>query len=627
MTRVALLWHFHQPDYRDPQTGIPVMPWTRLHALRGYRDLLVEAVEYDVSMTINVVPSLLDQLLHYANGGSDTHLDLTRRDAASLSPEEAEQVVQALPTGNLAMTEAWPDYARLRRRLRRGAPYSVQDLLDVQVWGTLAWFGATARRDFLVLRELSDKGQGFSEADKAAMLAVQDTIVRALPDRLGMVMAARGPALSTSPYFHPILPLLVDVRHARRNLPHLPDDLRFAYPEDARRQLTMARERLTELTGAPPAGLWPSEGSVSPEVVGLAGEVGFRWLVTDQGVLERSERQGHSDQKGGWDLGNGMTGFFRNTHLSDGIGFRYAHMDPHEAVAQFLAGVRNEGPGVVTVALDGENPWETYTDAGRAFRARLYEALEGDIRAVTFDEAHAEPPVGTVSRIHTGSWIGANFQIWIGHPTDREAFGALAAARDAAEQAPEALREAAMQHLLPAEGSDWNWWYGDEFHTEYNPAFDALYRSHLRAAWRALGQEPPESLDRPLGRSGAPTDRSPLGFIDVTWDNAFSTFAWRRSGALRSWGGTMAQGAAVTELRYGWTVDGALWVRVSAGPDLRLSAPDDPEVRVQDGITVARFDGGAPRPFQWAGPDGVRWPAEPITLALPAHPTLSWWDV
>ncbi len=627
MTRLALLWHFHQPDYRDPDTGVPVMPWVRLHALRGYRDLLVEAVEHDVAMTVNVVPSLLDQLLHYANGGSDAHLDWTRRDAASLGPEEAEQVVQYLPTGNLVMTETWPAYARLRRRLRRGAPYAVQDLLDVQVWGTLAWFGATARRDFGVLRELTEKGTGFSEADKAAMLAVQDTIVRSLPSRLAMVVEAPEPSLCTSPYFHPILPLLVDVRHAKRNLPHLPDDLRFAWPEDARRQLQSARDRVEAITGTAPAGLWPSEGSVSPEVVEIVGDVGFEWLVTDQGVLERSERKARLAAHGGWELGHGVTGFFRDTHLSDGIGFRYARMDPEEAVEQFLAGVRSRGEGIVTVALDGENPWETYRDAGEGFRLRLYEALRGDLRAVTFDEAASEKPVGSVLHLHTGSWIGANFQIWIGHPTDRAAFAELAKARDAAASAAPEAREAAMQHLLPAEGSDWNWWYGDEFHTEYNPAFDALYRSHLRAAWRALGRDHPESLDRPIGRSGAPTDRAPFGFLDVNWDNAFSVFAWRRAGSLRSWGGTMAQGAAVTELRYGWTPDGALWVQVSAAPDQQLTAPDPPEVRVQDGVTVARFDVGAPRPFQWTGPDGAVWPAEPIQLAPPAHPTLAWWDV
>jgi len=627
MTRLALLWHFHQPDYRDPETGIPVMPWTRLHALRGYRDLLVEAVEHDVPMTVNVVPSLLDQLLHYAEGGSDTHLDWTRREAATLGPSEAEQVVKLLPTGNTSMHDAWPAYARLKRRLRRGAPFAVQDLLDVQVWGTLAWFGATARRDFGVLRELSARGEGFTESDKAAMLAVQDTIVRNLPRRLAMLVEAPGPSLCTSPYFHPILPLIVDVRHARRNLPHLPDELRFAYPEDARRQLAEARDRLEAITGRAPSGLWPSEGSVSPEVVEIVGEVGFRWLVTDEGVLARSEREATIDAKGGWDLGHGVTGFFRNTHLSDGIGFRYARMDPGEAVRQFLAGVRSQGDGVVTVALDGENPWETYPDAGEAFRLRLYDALRSDLAAVTFDEAVADPPVGTVSRLHTGSWIGANFQIWIGHPADREAFAELAAVRDAAEQAPPEVREAAMSHLLAAEGSDWNWWYGDEFHTEYNAAFDALYRSHLRAAWRALGEEPPESLDTPIGRSGAPTNRAPLGLLDMAWEQAFSDFAWRRAGVMRSWGGTMAQGAAITELRYGWSADGALWVRVSAAADQQLVSPDAPDVRVQDGVTVARFDEGAPRPFQWAGPEGSAWPAEPITLARPTHPTLVWWDV
>lgn len=611
------------------------MPWARLHGLRGYRDLLVEAVEYDVAMTINVVPSLWDQLLHYAEGGDDRHLELTRIPADALGPGEAEELVSSLPGGHQAMTDARPPYVALRKRLARGAPWSTADLRDLQIWATLAWFGATAHRDHPALGELVDRGRGFTEADKAVLLRAHDSVLSELPVLLRRLADAPGPALCTSPYFHPILPLLVDARHARRCMPTLPDEVRFAWPEDALRQLTSARERIEELCGAAPRGLWPSEGSVSPEVVELAAEAGFRWLTSDHGVLHRSEIVAPADRPGPWELGHGMVGFFRDTDLSDRIGFRYATRTPADAVADFVGGCRAAGPGLVTVALDGENPWETYADAGGEFRRRLYEALRtgAGVRAVTFDDAAEEAPVGQVTRLHTGSWIGADFQIWIGHPADRAGWRVLAEAREAAQAAPAAQREAAMPHLLAAEGSDWFWWYGDEFHTEWEGSFDRLFREHLRAAWRALGQSAPALLDRPIGGTGAPTQRPPRGQLDLDWNSAGGWLPWETAGRLRAWSGSMAAGSAVLEVRYGWTVaDGridALWMRIQVrGEPWAVASPaESVESRRLGGTQVIRIEGSGPCEFQLEGPEGQRWPPEPIRLSPPERPELTWWEL
>ena len=632
--RVGLLWHLHQPDYRDPFTGRPQMPWARLHALRGYRDLLVESVAFNVPMTINVVPSLWDQLLYYAEGGDDRHLELTRMPAESLTPELAGEVVAALPGGHPAMVKAWPGYAQLRRRLSMGPPYATQDLRDLQVWATLAWFGATAHQDFPALRRLALRERGFSEADKAELLEVHDAIVAEVPRLLHRLVQASGPALCTSPYYHPILPILVDARHAKRAMPDLPDEVSFAWPEDARRQLVLARERVAALSGAPPQGLWPSEGSVSPEVVALAAEAGFRWLVTDRGVLARSEREriAGAPQEGGWDLGMGMIGFFRDTELSDRIGFRYALWNPAEAVQDLVRSLQH-ADGVATIALDGENPWETYHDAGGAFRRHLYRALaEGPVRAITFDEAAAEPVVGRVTGLHTGSWIGADFRIWIGHPADREAWRAIAEVRNVAEAAAPERREAAMHHILAAEGSDWMWWYGDDFHTEWEGMFDTLFRSHLRAAWEALGLTSPPALERPIGGAGAPAGGPPQHALVMSWDNAGAWRRWQGAGRLRAFGGSMAAGSAVVEVRYGWSVAEstieALWLRIETrGSGWRVATPTHAEARVVGGALVVRVNGGEAVDIQLVDDAGAQWPNEPLTLVPPVQPLLAWWEV
>ena len=637
--RLAVLWHLHQPDYRDPATGRPTMPWVRMHALRGYRDLWVELAEVGAAMTVNVVPSLLDQLLHYASGGTDDHLDLVRIPADALTPPQAAAVARELPGGHDAMARPHPAWWRLKQRALSGESLSTQDLRDVQVWSVLQWFGATACRDFGAIGALRARGHGYSEAHKEQLLAVQDEVLRGMPGILRRFVEAEGPCLSTSPYFHPILPLLVDARHARRCMPSLPDEGAFAWPEDASRQLVSARERVQELTGVAPKGLWPSEGSVSPEVVELAAAAGFEWLASDGEVLQRSERDG-TMRHGPWRLTDGLKGFFREHELSDRIGFHYA-MAPAEAAAADLlgaVGARAEG-GVVTVALDGENPWESFEDAGAAFRRALYRRLaDGPVRAITLDDASRLPAVGRVRRLHTGSWIGADFHIWIGHPLDRAAWNLLADVRRAVDDEPRGdRREAAMAHVLAAEGSDWTWWYGEDFETRYARHFDALFRSHVAAAWRALGQPVPREVGRPL-TPGEPTV-PPTGFVtpqlgEPVW------LDWVHAGRRVFREGAMAKGGArVRELRYGWDRSGALWLAVRFGGALGQVAVlvDDARVELDQpglgagpglrahrgphGVVVQAVGRGAAAVSVEA--DGASW--GPVTLEAPAHPALSWW--
>ena len=74
MNRVHLmiLWHMHQPQYRDPSTGRYVLPWTRLHALKDYWGMVRVIEEFPrVHATFNVVPSLGMQLEEYASGKFD----------------------------------------------------------------------------------------------------------------------------------------------------------------------------------------------------------------------------------------------------------------------------------------------------------------------------------------------------------------------------------------------------------------------------------------------------------------------------------------------------------------------------------------------------------------------------
>ncbi len=482
--RIALLLHMHQPDYTDPVDGRPVMPWVRLHATRGYLDVPVLAAEHNARFTLNVVPSLLDQLEAYVAGGTDYWEDLTRKPAERLTAEEQAVVRDRFFHGHPTMRRLSPRYRELEAA--RHHLHDAQDLRDLQMWSNLAWMGVVARRDPFIAGLIA-QDRGFSHAQVEAMLDKQRSLVaRVLP------LWREAPEVSASPYNHPILPLLVNFEHSRRSLPHVPpNSVDFAWPDDARRQVVEGLDRVEAVLGRRPDGMWPSEGSVGPEVAAICAEAGIRWLTTDEGVLHRSHRDADPTVRKAWKVaGTDLHIVFRNRELSDRIGFQYASRDGRSAAHDLLGSVGKTG--IVPVILDGENPWESYPDAGEAFLTHLFSSG----RVCSVGDALAEMPRGTIHHLHTGSWIHADLGIWAGDPMDRAGWRRLAGLRAAWEQA--GRPEAVWPHLRAAEGSDWFWWYGPEHHTEMRDLFDRLFNAHLAAGWRAMGQEPPAELSTPV---------------------------------------------------------------------------------------------------------------------------------
>ena len=490
--RIALLLHMHQPDYRDPDSGVPIMPWVRLHAVRGYTDVVTLAMEEGARPTLNIVPSLLDQLERYAAGGTDPWEDLSRVPAEQLDPDQVRFISQRFVHGHPTMRSA-DRYRALEAMAAAGALHRAADLRDLQVWSNLAWMGVVARRAPLVAT-LVAQGQHFSHDQLLALMDLQRQMVA------GVLPLWRQYAhIAVTPYAHPILPLLVDFDHARRCLPAPADPVPFAWPADAQRQIREGIDRAHAVLGRRPAGMWPSEGSVSPEVAAIAAAAGVRWLATDQGVLERSHRDGPPDLRRAWRVQDtDLHMIFRDRSLSDRIGFSYARWDGQAAAADLLGAV--QGEGVHPIVLDGENPWESYPDAGEAFLRALFRSG----RVIGIDEALPQMPEGRIDRLHTGSWINANFAIWAGDPMDRAAWRRLAALRQAFEDAGRPA--AAWPHLRAAEGSDWFWWYGPEHHSDMRDLFDLLFRRHLMAGWAALGRAAPPDLQRPVW-----TDLPPAG--------------------------------------------------------------------------------------------------------------------
>jgi alpha-amylase/alpha-mannosidase (GH57 family) len=608
--RVALVWHMHQPSYRDPVHGAFLLPWVRLHALRDYLGML-RALEPTPSVhaTFNLVPSLLDQLEAYAEDRAlEGELRVGLAPPASLSPGEKAFALRTLFLMSDVLMAPWPRLRELREK--RGpasdaaalealsALFSDQDFLDLQVLSKLAWFDLDWLAHDPDVRALAGKGRGYDEADKARLRARELALLRAIVPAYSAALERGQVELSTSPYYHPILPLLVDTDAHHEAHPEATVPRRFRHRDDAHDQLSRALARHAALFGRAPDGVWPSEGSVSDEVADLAASTGVRWLASDEGVLERSIGMRLERDEAGlvrrpdvlyvpWvrRTAHGDVRFlFRDRTLSDLIGFAYSRWDPHAAAADLLERIRAIGrhwtaaglPGapVVPIILDGENAWEHFPDGGRVFLGAFYRGLADDpaLEAVTVGEALASAAARELPRVFAGSWIGADFSVWIGHADDRRAWDALGEARDALagawEGASEDGRRTALEAYRAACGSDWCWWYGDDRSSANDADFDRLYRRHLEVVHTAIGLQAPAYLRRSFRTVGPEraTWTAPRRPVTPVVDGIASPGEWDEAGLYSApQAGSMARGGdGVRAVRFG--VDAScLYVLVETG--------------------------------------------------------------
>ncbi|MCU1337673.1 MAG: glycoside hydrolase, family 57 [Bryobacterales bacterium] len=561
----------HQPFYKDLWTGQYKLPWTRLHALKDYAGMVRVLDEFPrVRQTFNLVPSMVVQIAEYAAGtASDPFFDCAAMPAEALTEAQRTFVLRYFFQANVErIIGRYPRYLELY--YRRNDPMSIQDLRDLQVLSQLAWFDEDVLAQDKEIQELIRKGRDYTLADQERMVRKQrEALAAVLP--VYRDFAARGQIeISTTPFYHPILPLLCDsdiaaVSHPGVNLPQ-----RFQYPQDALTQLERARSYMRDTLGVTPAGLWPSEGSVSDEALAMAAGCGFTWAASDNGVLSRTLNKPagceETYQPYLWKQdGRDISLLFRDHYLSDLIGFEYSRMGAEEAAKHFLSRIRENTGGkdvMVPIILDGENAWEWYEANGRPFLRALYRHISEDphLEATTVSKALARYDTKPLHHVAPGSWINANFDIWIGADEDNRAWNLLLDARrvydEHAEQTMATPRLLAYEELLIAEGSDWCWWYGPEHGSENRPEFDQLYRDHLSNVYRALGLDPPGVLSSPiLQTQEGEVHEPPSNSIDVTLDGEVtSAFEWMGAGHYRpdSRSGAMHGGQAVArEMFYG----------------------------------------------------------------------------
>ncbi len=529
--KVAILWHFHQPHYIKNDELI--LPWVRLHGVKDYLDLPMLFHEFPkLKQTINLVPSLTMQIESYIKGEiNDKIQKLTLKKATDLSEDDKRQILRLFFLCNYEnMIKPYPRFNELFMMGQNVGmalqTFDPKDWRDLQVWYNLTWFGYLSRENRAVNR-LFEKGRDFSEEEKIVVNSLHIDVLRNIKQQMLILKNLGQLELCCTPMYHPILPLLCDSESAKEALPNypMPEEI-FLHPEDANVQIVRAINYYNENYNFIPSGMWPSEGSLSNQVLEMMIENGLKWTASDEEVLSASLKDKYDPimkyfpmkykgQKGD------ITVFFRDHNLSDAIGFVYSRWDQLDAARDFcnrLRNIRSElvnrfgekclDSAVVPIILDGENCWEFYYQNGIHFQRELFRILSSseDLTTTTFSEAaqseHCklfEP----IKHIRAGSWINANFKIWIGHKEELAAWTMLAKVRSKLEEMKNYISiedyNKAMEEVYIAEGSDWFWWYGDEHQAENKSDFDVLFRWHIANIYQILNLEIPSEVNVPIG--------------------------------------------------------------------------------------------------------------------------------
>lgn len=575
------------------------LPWARLHGTKDYLDLVLLLERYPkLHQTVNLVPSLLLQLEDYIAGTAmDPYLAVALTPTETLSEEQLEFIIEHFFDANHhTMIDPHPRYAQLyEQRQEKGRSWCkenwlLQDYSDLLAWHNLAWFDPLFWDEPDIARWMQ-KGKNFTLSDRQRIYAKQrDILSRIVPQHRKMQEKGQLEVI-TSPYTHPILPLLADTNAGRVAVPNmnLPQQ-RFQWEEDIPRHLQKAWDFYQDCFDCESRGLWPSEQAVSPQILPYIAKQGFKWIVSDEAILGNSIKHFfHRDGSGNvcepeliyrpYRLetpAGDLSIVFRDHRLSDLIGFTYGSMEPKKAAADMVGhlesiartlkyrqggGTSLEKPWLVTIALDGENCWEFYQLDGKPFLENLYQTLSQhpDIKLVTVSEFIDQfPATETIPahQLHTGSWVDGNLTTWIGDPAKNRGWDLLKEARQVLAQHPEATEEnnpEVWEALYAAEGSDWFWWFGEGHSSNHDAIFDQLFREHLAAIYQSLNLPVPDVLHRPIEVHTAGGNRRPEGFIHPAIDGKADEQDWDKAGRIEIGGarGTMHRSSPVQRLWYG----------------------------------------------------------------------------
>ncbi len=541
---LCFFWHMHQPDYRDSD-GVMSMPWVFLHAIKDYYEMpWLLSLYKGLKATFNITPPLIEQLNLYSDPlKNDYFLSLWETEPSTLTDDEREWLIKTCKSTQYETMIRPIEYLSL---LYHKEELSDAELIDFEMLFMLAWCGNYLRQENQLVKTLFQKGKGFTQSDKAHLLQELCDFVATILPFYAQLQEEGVISLSTTPYNHPILPLLLDMENAKRANVHttLPDNP-MSLREDAIEQVERSIALYKKTFGAAPTGFWPAEGAVDEESVAIYKERGISWIATDEAILFRSLGEDARANLYKPYVYNDLTIGFRDHGLSDLIGFNYRFKSGHDASEHFMHAVEPlrhaQKSATVFVILDGENAWEFFENNAYDFFTALYGKFMQTswCRTVTMDEVSRLSDPGKLEKLAPGSWIHGNFDTWSGHSEKNRAWEMIYQTRRDVEnhkgEISDEVKEKVQFHFLASECSDWFWWYGDDHVTEFGLEFDKLFREHLISIYRLMHMQPPSDLFMPIisQKSTVSFLVKPHAHISPSIDGKQSTFfEWIGSGRV-----------------------------------------------------------------------------------------------
>ena len=534
---IAFYWHMHQPVYQLSPTGDFLMPWVRLHAVKDYLDMALWAKKFDkLKLNFNFVPVLINAIINYGeNEAHDIHSRLTITPQDELTNEDKIFILNNFFDANYqTMILANPEYHRLYQIVQSSGTedtsiFSNQEYADLMALFNLAWIDPSFKTSNSELKKLVKKGKNYTLEDRIAIIQIQRDIIKKIIPTIRKLIEKNKIEITTSPYYHPILPILLDYKNIKKNSSPANDLQDLKTDLDAKMQTKMALDRIEEVFGKRPRGVWPSEQCVSAKTLEMLSSLGVEWSLSDEGILANSINfEFEHDFKGyikePYHLlktykyktsTSDLKMVFRESTIPNLIGFEYQNHNPIATAndlydrikvlqSKILSSPDNEH--LLTIALDGENCWENYLEDGASFLKTLYTLITEDDSLETVllsDYLEKTKEDKLLPKIASGSWINRNFKLWIDEPVKDIAWTYLKRVRQdfANFVKREPLNpniELARRELFICEGSDWFWWYGEPNDSGRDNNFDFLFRTHLKNVYRYLDLDTPKYLDDPL---------------------------------------------------------------------------------------------------------------------------------
>lgn len=583
---VAFVWHMHQPVYKSDKNGIYLMPWVRLRAIKDYLDMLLIMEKFPkLKLNFNLVPMLVSSVYDYGfKGAHDIYSRLTITPVEDLSDDEKEFIINHFFDANYEnMVLPNVEYKKLYDK-RFNNPdidikdFSLQEYSDIMAWFNLVWFDPAYRDNEELAAFFVKKNGEFTLEDRKKIIELQREIIREIIPAYKRFQDEGRIEISTSPYYHPILPVLLDMKDVKEANPNTSyPDLTSDMAEDAELNIKLALDKFEEIFGKRPNGMWPSEQCVSEKTLQLFKKMGVKWTIADEGVLEQTlKKEFVRDFRGyledPYDLCHSyrfkpknmryfkkdeyLSILFRDAVIPNLIGFEYPRHDSVKAANDLYDRIKTrqkklesspDKMHIVVIAMDGENCWENYKNDGSDFLETLYGLIDEDENLETvkisdyIEQVDKLNWTGTqfeLEHIQAGSWINRDFLLWIGEPIKNLAWTYMDKARcdlkEFEKNNPDDPRlTLAWEELLISQSSDWYWWYGEPNDSGQDDIFDHLFREHLKNIYKIINKPIPSYLESSLIEFAETHSRYPKGsFKTFRLTGADPHNKWENAGCI-----------------------------------------------------------------------------------------------